>query len=90
MKELTEPIRLMIRTDLLDPGHPNSLMSCESQRLLSLCRKMKIKWEEHDHCPYDRVWITLRTMNQKIAVIKFFGIDRLIELAEKQNSEKNA
>ena len=87
MKELTEPIRIMIKYDLLDPGSIRSPMSSQAQRLLTLCRKMKIKWEEKEHYPFDRCWITPRTVNQKIAIVNFFGFDKLVELAEANKSE---
>lgn len=82
-KILAGPMRLMIKTELLSKGSVNSPMSGQDMRLLALCKRHKIKWEEPDGAPYDRIWITLRTLNQKLLIINFFGLDKLVELAEK-------
>lgn len=80
-------MRLMIRTELLHPGTVSNPMSGQVMKLLKLCRKHKIKWEEPDCYPYDRIWITPITLSQKIAIINFFGLDKLSELAEKKHTQ---
>lgn len=79
---IEKPIRIMILHDSLSRGTHNKPMSGQDMKLLALCRKHKIKYEEPKSYPYDRVWITPKTFNQKLAVIKFFGIDKLAELKQ--------
>lgn len=89
---LTDPIKIMIRTDILDSyggaGNPHRPMSMRSMKLLNLCTKHKIKWEDKDRPPYDRCWLTLTTVNQKIALIQFLGLDVIEKLSiANQNNE---
>lgn len=85
MDILTDPIKVMIRTDVLDSyGGAGSIrrpMSSRSMKLLNLCRKHKIEWEDKSRPPYDRCWLTLRTVTQKVAFIRFLGLDMIEKLS---------
>lgn len=84
MDVLDKPIRLMVRSDFLNPGHPLNPISSQGAKLFILCQRLKIKHEEPKCYPYDRVWITPRTLNQKLALVQFFGLDLLQKLNEAQ------
>lgn len=82
MNTLEGPIRLMIKQKFFTKGTMYAPMSGQDMKLYNLCKKLKIKYEEPDRPPYDQVWITPKTINQKLALIQFFGLDLLQKIAE--------
>ena len=84
---LTDPIRIMIKSDSLGHGggfssgwqHPPSV------RLYNFCVKHRMKVEEPRSQPFDRMWITVRTVDQKVKLINYLGLDLLARLAEQKS-----
>lgn len=79
---LEKPLRVMVKSDVLGSTPSKDGPISNSYYLYRFCKRNRIKVEEPKSYPYDRLWITLNTLNQKLKFINYLGLDLLKKLVD--------